>query len=145
MANVFDVAQYILSKARPDVGDEISNLKLQKLLYYVQGFCLAINDRPMFDNDIVVWQYGPVVKEVYHACKKSGNKAIDCTSLDGDANNLTGDEQSLIDDVYDVYGQFSAGKLCDMTHQEKPWMETPINQVISQDLMRDFFKTLVVE
>ena len=55
-----DIARYILTLSTPEVGDIISNLKLQKLLYYVQGFHLAIENEPLFMEDIQAWQYGPV-------------------------------------------------------------------------------------
>ena len=45
----YDVAEYFLSKTDEEAGDVISNLKLQKLVYYAQGFSLAVNDEPLFD------------------------------------------------------------------------------------------------
>ena len=43
--DVLKVADYILCKASPDIGDVITNLKLQKLLYYCQGFSLALTNK----------------------------------------------------------------------------------------------------
>lgn len=51
----------------------------------------------------------------------------------------------ILDDVYKVYGQFSAWRLRDMTHQETPWLETVRNEKISDGLMLAFFKTQIVE
>lgn len=48
MATVFDVARYILSRQDQNAGDTISNMKLQKLVYYAQGFALAITGKPLF-------------------------------------------------------------------------------------------------
>ena len=53
-----DVAEYFLSKSEVDAGDVITNLKLQKLVYYAQGFSLAINNRPLFNEQIRAWQHG---------------------------------------------------------------------------------------
>jgi uncharacterized phage-associated protein len=136
-----DIAQYMLSLSNPEVGDMISNLKLQKLLYYVQGFHLAMYNRPAFDEDIYAWQYGPVVPEVYHEYKSSGSAGIPVpeqmeAKLD---TNVT----DLVKEVYDVYGQYSALKLMDMTHNEAPWQKTPINGIISHELMYNYFKPLV--
>ena len=47
MLTCFDVAEYFLAKTDEDAGDAISNLKLQKLVYYAQGCCLAMYGRPL--------------------------------------------------------------------------------------------------
>ena len=60
-----DIANKIISKTDLEHGDTISNLKLQKMMYYRQGFHLAYFGTPLFDEDIVAWQYGPVVPSVY--------------------------------------------------------------------------------
>ncbi len=70
MICVFDVAEYFLSLADEEAGDFLSNLKLQKLVYYAQGFHLALFNRPLFMAAIHAWQHGPVVPELYHAYKK---------------------------------------------------------------------------
>jgi uncharacterized phage-associated protein len=67
-----DVANYFLSKADPEAGDVISNLKLQKLLYYAQGFHLAIYGERLFIEQIKAWKHGPVVPDIYHHFKKHG-------------------------------------------------------------------------
>ena len=138
-----DIAQYMLSLSNPEVGDMISNLKLQKLLYYVQGFHLAMYNQPAFDEDIYAWQYGPVVPEVYREYKSSGSVGIPVPEqLDA---KLDVNMSDLVKEVYDVYGQYSALKLMDMTHNEAPWQKTPINGVISHELMYNYFKPLVKE
>ena len=77
MADVFQVAAYFLNKANSDdVGDLISNLKLQKLVCYAQGFALAIFERALYDDTIEAWQHGPVVLGLYHRFKTFGSGAI---------------------------------------------------------------------
>lgn len=71
MYNVLEIAHKILNKAtQTEFEEPISNLKLQKLLYYMQGFHLAYFDTPLFDDDIEAWMYGPVVPCVYNHFKK---------------------------------------------------------------------------
>jgi uncharacterized phage-associated protein len=50
-----DIAQYLIHLANLEEDDPITNLKLQKLLYYVQGFHLALFDSPLFSENIVAW------------------------------------------------------------------------------------------
>lgn len=144
MLPCIDVAKYLLSKGDEEAGDTISNLKLQKLLYYVQGFSLAINDRPMFKEDIYAWQHGPVVPEMYHEFKQYGAYGIPKPD-NFDPEMIPAEDRDLIDEVYDVYGQFSAWKLRNMTHDEAPWINTPTNCAIRQSDMKSFFKGLVDE
>jgi uncharacterized phage-associated protein len=57
---------------------------------------------------------------------------------------LSKSEGDLIASVWEVYGQFSAWKLRDMTHKEMPWLNTAKNHIISHEKLSKFFKTLVV-
>jgi uncharacterized phage-associated protein len=136
------VAEYFLYLTDPDVGEIISNLKLQKLVYYAQGFHLAMHDSVLFHEPILAWEHGPVVESLYREYKQFGNQAIP-PSETFDPSVFTDKQIALLKEVYEVYGQFSAWKLRNMTHSEKPWLETPKNQVINPELMRDFFKNYI--
>ncbi|MFK5281891.1 Panacea domain-containing protein, partial [Lacticaseibacillus paracasei] len=68
MITAMNAARYFLSKQDQEEPD-ISNLKLLKLLYYAQGTCLALLDRPLFSETIEAWRHGPVVPSVYQAFK----------------------------------------------------------------------------
>lgn len=132
-----DIANKIISKTDLEHGDTISNLKLQKMMYYQQGFHLAYFGTPLFDEDIVAWQYGPVVPSVYKEYKSFESNSIS-TSKEG--ISLSDDEEELFNNVYEEYNQFSAVALMKMTHEESPWKTTEINSVISRDKMMAFSK-----
>ena len=59
------VAEYFLSLSDEDLGDMISNSKLQKLMYYVQGFSLVLYGKPFFREDIHSYTEGPIVLKIY--------------------------------------------------------------------------------
>ncbi|MGB3300173.1 MAG: type II toxin-antitoxin system antitoxin SocA domain-containing protein [Phormidesmis sp.] len=143
MVQAVDVAKYFLCQCDYESGDLISNLKLQKLLYYAQGFHLALSGSPLFPEPIEAWKHGPVVPEVYQTFKSYGSNSIP-TPDDFDFSVLSQETSELLDDVYAVYGQFSAWKLRDMTHDELPWTETASGQTISLNLMKTYFQTQVV-
>jgi uncharacterized phage-associated protein len=145
MADAFDVAAYLLSKADIDEGDGMTHLKLQKLLYYCQGFSIALLGRPLFENKIEAWQHGPVVVDVYHEFKQYENGIILPPCAYGDVSKLTKEEKAMIDDVYEVYGGYSASRLRNLTHSEKPWIdaENKIDNTITHDAMAEFFPSLV--
>ncbi|MBR9882312.1 MAG: SocA family protein [Oceanospirillales bacterium] len=143
MANVQDVARcFLYLDAQQEDGEGISNLKLQKLAYYAQGFHLAIFDEPLFDNEIQAWAHGPVVPTLYHAYKESGRNPIH-VDLDGfDPSSVFGeDEFELIQEVYEVFGQYSAWTLRNMTHEEAPWLNHEERaDTIPVSEMKEYFK-----
>jgi uncharacterized phage-associated protein len=142
----FDVAKYFLTQVDEDAEDFITNLKLQKLSYYAQGFYLAINDEPLFPEVIEAWQHGPVVPDLYQEYKIYGANPIPIPG-DIDFSLFNTEIRELLDEVYCVYGQFSPWKLRDMTHSEPPWIEAyqKGNSVISLASMSKFFKNQLAD
>ena len=76
-----DIARKIISRTDVEHGDTISNLKLQKLLYFAQGFHLAAFGEALFGEDMIVWSYGPAVPSVYDVYKKYRNRAINTAGV----------------------------------------------------------------
>jgi len=143
MLRCYDVAKYFLAQVDEDAGDLISNLKLQKLLYYAQGFHLALYDEPLFPEPIEAWTHGPVVPELYYYYKKYGVGAIPYPK-DVDFSIYDERTKSLLDEVYSVFGQFSAWKLRNMTHEEEPWkLAAQTSGQISHQSMKEYFKTQI--
>ncbi|MDR2898321.1 MAG: DUF4065 domain-containing protein [Spirochaetaceae bacterium] len=148
MATARDIAGYILQLAKAvdaEGGyDLITNMKLQKLVYYCQGFFLAFYDKPLFDESIEAWEHGPVCPPLYQEFKAYGATPIPINS-DSYTDKLTDEEMKLIGLVFGEYGQYTAWRLREMTHQESPWIETPLGQIIPLDKMKIYFKTRVVD
>ena len=148
MHRALDVAKWFLAHNREIMDAEdseyISNLKLQKLLYYAQGTFLAVTDRPLFYDPIVAWKHGPVVESVYRIYSPNGaNGIVFDEAFDNSA--FSKEENELLTQVYDVFGQYSAWKLRDMTHQETPWLTTPQSEEISREKIKNYFKREYVE
>ena len=76
LINASNVAEYFLSLTEPEAGDIMSNLKLQKLVYYAQGYHLALFNKEFFSDEIEAWEHGPVVPQLYHCYKQYGSGAI---------------------------------------------------------------------
>ena len=144
MYNALGIAKYFIKTASPEEEDIITNLKLQKLLYYAQGFHLALCEKPLFGEPIKAWQYGPVVPEVYYNYKKYGTNAIPHPD-DFDIEQYDPETRELLDEVYEVYGQYTAPTLMRFTHTEPPWKATPINEEINHSLMKGYFETQLVK
>lgn len=140
----YDVAKVFLKLSKPEYGDVLTNLKLQKLVYYAQGFHLALHNKPLFSEPIVHWEHGPVVEDLYHKLKTYTSKPVPVDNDFEPSSVFTDEQLALIADVNKVYGQFSAWKLRDMTHMESPWMSTGSGQEISHQALKEHFKTLLV-
>lgn len=135
-----DVSKAFLLLSQPEIGDGITNLKIQKLLYYAQGLHLALYGKPFFNDAILAWKHGPVVESVYKNYKKYGAQIIDRP----ETKSVLNDKQSeFVREIWKIFGQFSAWKLRDMTHSEMPWKETLQSSEISHEKMLSYFKTKI--
>lgn len=105
MLNCYDIAKYFLCLVDEEAGDLISNLKLQKLVYYAQGFHLAIYNIPLFHEPIEAWTHGPVIPDLYHEYKQYGLGAIPQPD-NVDFSKYDETTKKLLDEVYSVFGQF---------------------------------------
>ncbi len=145
MTTANQIADFLLCLAR-EHGDYLTNLKLQKLVYYSQAWHLAVFDEPLFDDDIQAWIHGPVVSHLYGRFKHCGFRPIDDET--GRVPELRKDSANLVREVFQKYGRFSALDLEQMTHEELPWLEARAgispeqnsSSVLRQDTMKSFFK-----
>ncbi len=137
------IAKLLLQKSKEQSHSQelMTNLKLQKMLYYEQGFHLAAFGTPLFDESIEAWMYGPVVPVVYDFFADRGACGIEPPNTE--VFDLTKDEQTLFNNVFCVYNQFSATKLVEMTHSEPPWKNSEVGRgcIITNESMETFFKT----
>lgn len=124
MANVFDVAAYILEKQCPKEGGTITTWKLQKLVYYSQAWHAVWHGKPLFGEEIQAWANGPVCPELYG--KHRGYYAVNEKEIGGDSSKLTDDEKKSIDIVLESYGDKTSQWLSDLTHMEDPWKKARV-------------------
>lgn len=126
-------------------GDLITNLKLQKLLYYAQAWYLVNNNNEkLFDDDIQAWQYGPVVPEVYHTYKSYNSRAIDYKKVKEKNYSFTKKQEKYLEEFAIEYFRYSATELVTRTHNETPWQNAIAkgnNSVIDTTEMFNFYKS----
>lgn len=142
MATVFDAANFFIDIAAHVEDDPITNLKLNKLLYYAQGCCLSRLGRPLFPEQIEAWDYGPVVPAVYHKYKVCGKSPIRTTDDDYDRGVFTEEETAVLIDVMREYGQYTGHALVSKTHQTgTPWRQTVErgSKIIPHPSMKAYF------
>ncbi|MDM0495266.1 Panacea domain-containing protein [Clostridium perfringens] len=133
--NVKDIAAYIVDYSIEN-GCPVSNLKLQKLLYYVQAYFLVTKSEPCFREDIEHWRHGPVVREVYSQYKMYFDDKI--TKSNG-FNGLGSYDKKLIDKVIDSYETYGPWDMVRKTHEEEPWVNTNSDDVIDKKEIKKYF------
>ncbi len=141
MLRAEDVARYFLANQDVEHGGSISNLKVQKLCYYAQGISLALLGKPLFLDEIVHWDLGPVVRTVYRRYQSHQGAGIPAPE-DLDLTLYDGETQGLLDKVHRVYGQASAWELSEKTHEEPPWINTPDGAAITHQKIKVYFQSL---
>lgn len=156
---VMDVAQFMINYS-VDNNQTITNLKLQKLLYYVQAAFLVEKDEPCFEESIVNWRHGPVVSDVYNEFKNYASSGIDYlgqyttvevtkdfklkTKINSyDENPIRECDGNIIKKVLKAYKDVDPWEMVDRTHQEDPWrLESDRNEEITKESIKKYFSNL---
>lgn len=149
------LANWFIDRARAD-GRKLDPMKLQKLMWFAQGWALGLGGAPLVDEYFEAWEYGPVLPSIYHEFKEFGSQTIDrpatIFNLDNwetEAPKLGSDSgiEKLLNKVWDIYGPLSGIQLSKMTHEAgSPWDVTRKNNVgmrnadIPNELIAEFFK-----
>lgn len=159
------VANAFIEKAEKKGINDLSPMKLQKLVYFAHAWMLALADKPLIKEDVKAWKYGPVIESVYHEFKSFGSNRI--TSLGTEFQGLDSDDvfdmkyvipklpksdkqaAAVIEAIIDIYGDRSAIYLSNLTHaQGSAWCETRNKHadgsvrefVISNDIIKKAMK-----
>lgn len=151
------VAEWLIWHAN-NHGELMTNLRLQKLLYYVQAWHLAIKNKPLFDEDFQAWIHGPVIAPLYGMYKHFGGAPIVTSTPIDDIEDLPepslpGEEKSHVLEVLSAYGDLSTWQLERLTHEERPWIEArrglpldaPCKNIISKNSMQSFYRAMLNE
>lgn len=135
MANVFDIAQYILKT----VPKPITTVKLRLLLYYSQAWHLVWSDNPLFSENIYKSRFGLFIPELQPYI----GEVFNITSLPvGNSDNLTEEEQDSVDGTVNYYGLYESCWLKDLITSEDPWKDTAVNEVIPLGAMYNYYSSL---
>ena len=141
-----NIADYFLIASR-DRGENLTNLKLQKLLYYAQAWFLVKRDKPLFEEDFQAWIHGPTLVSQYDRFKSNSWRPI---AEDIEPPELPGHVTLHLDEILDVFGIESAIALEAMTHAEEPWREArgktaphePSTAIIKKETITRFYRSL---
>lgn len=118
--DALEVARYIIYHEE-QAGRPVSNLRLQKLLYFVQAKFLVEKEKPCFDQRMEAWNFGPVVPKVYKAYRYYGSTPIPCEDESNDFSIQPSDRE-IIDSILDSCSRYATSTLVDITHAQDPWI-----------------------
>lgn len=145
------LSDYILKHYGP-----MSHLKLQKLIFYCDAYCLAYFGKELVVDQFEAWVHGPVSRKVYNSLKDKSilysdlaYSAKDGIDVDGEFGKLTQDQQGLISAVLKDLSTWTGVELEAATHHEKPWQEArngyseadKCSELISKETTRSFYKS----
>ena len=131
-----------------DNGFYLTNLKLQKLVYFAHGWYLAFTNTPLINDEVQSWKYGPVIQALHDDLKHYGLKPI-TKKIPTDKNIVYKSEDwDFLCSVYRKYSIFSPAQLIAMTHEPgSPWEQFGAGendfQVISQEEIKKYFKAMI--
>jgi uncharacterized phage-associated protein len=154
------IANKFLELAKNE-GTNITQMKLQKLVYISHGYYLAILDKPLISDEIQAWQYGAIISELYHEFKSFEKSPITSLASDTDVDDDfevistipvidkdDEDSNGLIEAVWEKYKKYSGSNLSDMTHREDtPWYKTYQDGIpnipINNKLIKEYYSNLI--
>jgi uncharacterized phage-associated protein len=137
MYRALDIANYFILTGR-QADRPVTNMKLQKLIYYAQGWYMALhNGLTLFEEDFKRWDFGPVCPPVYNKFKKSGAQPI-LEPYDG-VHPIEPQVKAFLDKIWKLYGKYTAVQLSELSHRETPWLVTPQFETISKTGLYSYF------
>lgn len=119
------IAKWFIARASSDFEQDLSNLKLQKLLYFAQSRFLSDHAAPLLKEDFQAWDHGPAVGVVYREYKffRAGPIQVELVE-DGPWSSFPDDVTTVLNQTWDEFGGYSALKLRNISHQFGPWKQT---------------------
>jgi len=122
------VANWFIKKVREN-GHSITVMKLQRLVYYAHGWCLALYKTALVKDQVEAWAFGPVFPRIYHLAKQYGSQPITSPLSDSftKPSLVAGDDPRvpLLEKIWEVYGRYTDSQLSRMANKpDGPWHRT---------------------
>ncbi len=146
MLNPLQIANYFIGKSI-QTGNELTPMKLVKLVYIAHGWYLGLSSKPLVNEAVLAWDYGPVIESLYRTFRKYGrNQVTSPENFYGVTQTIENAQiEKFLEKIWQVYGKFSGLQLSALTHQpDTPWSITyhqrGKNALISNDLIEQHYK-----
>jgi uncharacterized phage-associated protein len=156
------VTNWFIDRNQKDHFD-LTHLKIHQLLYYAQGFYLVNFNKPLLEDNIEAWKYGPVIRSIYFSLKSNENTLQIVDKIKGFiiengqyiiTSPTIGDKDlqtiDFLSDFWQMYGKYNNGTLIKATQQKgTPWDQVnkaliegaTYNHIIPMELLKHFFSS----
>jgi uncharacterized phage-associated protein len=123
MIDCLNAARYFIARAYEEgMEAEMTNMKVQKLLYCAQSLHLALYGEPLFNEEIQAWRYGPVCPPAYRYYSKFEAEQLPFPKKES-LSEVPDEEKQLLEETWQYFGGYHAFRLSGMTHLEFPWQK----------------------
>ena len=136
-----EIARYIIDFSW-DNSQAVSNLRLQKLLYFVQAEFLVSTGEACFEDSIHAWNFGPVVPSVYYEYRMFGGTSIPSKGTNSRHYDINKEDKEIINGIVEYCNQFTTSQLVQFTHNQEPWRKASrslVSDEITIDSIKEYF------
>ncbi len=124
MYDARQIANWFVERAARD-GRRFTIMQLLKLVYISHGWHLEMHASPLINNKIEAWKFGPVIPDVYNTFRRQGVEINAPVQVDN--RPIPPHVAHLLDQIYSSYGNLSAQRLSDITHEDgSPWKQATL-------------------
>lgn len=150
MYSASSVAQAFLDLAN-DEGKKLSNMQLQKLVFFAHGIHLAAENEPLIFDDVMAWNFGPVIPTLYQRLKKFGGNPV--TDTIGVSTPVFADPEAneIVHLTWDTFKNYSGARLSEISHaKNSPW-DIVFNQqgkkfdLIPDEIVKKYYAPMVTK
>lgn len=151
------IAKFFIEKANSQkietsdglIVEWITNLKLQKIIYFAHAYFLVKTSSPLVDEIFQAWNLWPVLKSLYMELKGFGDNSISSDAIQEDIKDISTDDVSILDNVWTDMGKFSAFELVRMSHDHWPWVDfykAWVSDIeIPNDIIKEQFSKIFID
>ena len=138
--SALDIAEYII-KYEDSKGHLMNNLKLQKILYFLQAEFVAKHNVALFKEELIAWDFGPVVEVVYYNYNLFGSATIFLNPKRCRNEYIAESHRQIINSVLEYIRPYSTTQLVQICHNQRPWKNARArySNVISLAELKDYF------
>lgn len=144
------IAKHFVDKANIAGHNDMTSLKLLKIVYIAHGWMLGLHDKPLISEDVEAWKYGPVIPELYRDTRNFRREHI--TEMSSEYHvDLNSNEQSIINQTFDGYAGYTANQLIRLTHKKgTPWYQVTKGKharpglVIENSIIANYYYQLAI-
>jgi uncharacterized phage-associated protein len=141
--NIFEATKFLVFNAEAS-EDDMTNMRLNKLLYFAHGIHLANYGEPLFEEPVEAWTFGPVFPDIYHRFNKFGRMPIMLEDNSYDRSKFSDLEYASLLDAISVFGIYATSVLVEISHNKGgAWdriMKLKCGDTIPNSLILEEFK-----